>query len=99
MTKAQFLAKFTGGHFGDTQDLKNRLEAVAGYVHDYTVKFMGSATAANIAAADPINGMLYVVTTGGNLNTGDDIVAAATGDWVIYNSTTGLWSILFDASA
>jgi hypothetical protein len=98
MTKEQFIEKYTGGHWGDTQNVKARLEALATYVHDFGMQFRGSAAASVIAAADPVNGDVYKVTTGGNLNTGDAIVAAATGDLVIYNSTTELWSLLYDVS-
>lgn len=97
MTKAQFMEHYVGGHFGDKLNIKNRLTALAELAWN-TLKWKGSATAANIAASNPMNGDVYKVTTGGNLNSGDDIVAAATNDLVVYNGETGLWSLLYDVS-
>lgn len=97
MTKVQFIEKYAGGHYGDVPALKNRVTALTEALYD-TLKWKGSATAATIAASDGVNGNVYKVTTGGNLNTGDDIVAAATNDLVVYNGGTGLWSLLYDVS-
>ena len=97
MTKAQFVEKYAGGHYGDVPALKNRVTALTEALYD-TLKWKGSAAASVIAASDGVNGEVYKVTTGGNLNDGANTVAAATNDLVVYNGGTGLWSLLYDVS-
>ena len=92
MTKEQFKVKYAGGHYGDVKSLENKLAELAGLVYD-AVKFRGTGTAAVVQALTvKENGDQYrIITTGGNLNTGGDIVAVVVKDLVQYNGETGLW--------
>jgi hypothetical protein len=97
MTKSAFAGQFTSGHFGDTNTYKTRLVQISDYIYDKCLKFQGSATAAVIAAlADPTNLDVYIVTTGGTINSGGDAITAATGDLVAYNASTELWFFIHD---
>ena len=99
MTKDQFRAKFSGGHIGDVLDYKKRLNDIADFIYDYSLKFKGTANAATIAAlTDMTNLDTYIIGTGGNLNDGNDAITTATGDIVYYNATTELWVFLHDLS-
>ena len=97
MTKAEFAGQFVSGHFGDMNTYKTRLVQISDYIYDKCLKSQGSATAAAIAALEnPTNLDVYIVTTGGALNTGGDEITTATGDIVAYNATTGLWFFIHD---
>lgn len=96
MTKAQFIASLISGQpLLDDASVKAKLIKLAGMAYDAT-KFLGSKTAAEIAAlVSPKNGDTYtVITTGGNLNAGGDAITTLTGDVVTYDEATGLWKFI-----
>lgn len=100
MTREQFINKYTGAHFGDVKSLENKLAALAGFAYD-ALKPKGTKTAAQVAALTDIeNGDFYrIITTGGNLNSGDDQITVLVGDVVTYNGETELWEFLVSGAA
>ena len=64
-----------------------------------TLKTGGTGTAAEIAALEaPVTNAVYrVITTGGNLNSGDDQITVAVRDLVYHNGTK--WVLFVDADS
>lgn len=100
-TRKQFIeATITKGVLGDDSMLKAKLATLAGLAYD-SLKPKGTATAAGIAAlVGPKNGDTYrVITTGGNLNSGGNVLAVIVGDVVWYDEGAGIWKLLVSAAA
>lgn len=82
---------------GDLHDAINAaktevIAAVEAILTDY-FKFAGIDTAVNIASIEtPSVNLLYKVSTGGEINTGEDVITATTGDLVYFNGT--IWAFL-----
>ncbi len=99
MTRDEFIKRYSGTHYGDVKSLENKLAALAAFAYN-ALKKKGSATAAAVAAlTDMENGDTYRITTAGNLNSGDNVIAALAGDLVVYNGETKLWEFLVSGAA
>lgn len=101
MTKAEFILRYVENidtRYSNILPIKKKLEEIANYVWE-SIKHKGSKTAAEIAAllpADLTNGDSYrVITTGGNLNSGANVITTAVGDTVVWNAETEIWMLHF----
>lgn len=94
MNKAEFKANAVRelpNTYSNALPAKGAIMELAGVVYD-GLKPRGTKTAAQVAAlTEPLNGDAYQISTGGNLNSDDDLITVVSGDVVTYNGETGLW--------
>lgn len=100
MTKEEFRTLVYSKHEGDLSSQRADLCKAYDELYDSTLKKGGTGTAAAIAALEDVeDGAVYrCITTGGDVNTGDDAVTLAVGDLVYWDAETSLWVLLSKAT-
>lgn len=101
MTKEQFRTLAFSQHEGDLSTQRALLCQAFDELYDSTLKIGGRGTAAEIQALENVpHGAVYTcITTGGDVNTGDDAITLAAQDVVRWDAPTGLWVLITDVNA
>jgi len=97
MTQQEFRDKFTSGHMGDKLDYKQRLNEIADFIYENSLKFKGVSDLATInGLADVTNLDSYKLSDAGTLTAGS--LAVTAGDIVYYDAETSAWLLLVDVA-